>query len=70
MKEFYVTFGMGSLLRGYHAVFQAKNEDIVRVFMKKKAQIPWSSIYTAAPKGSKPLQSLPEILHYEKAAHI
>lgn len=70
MKEFYVTFGMGSLLRGYHVVFQANSEEIVRVFMQKKVQIPWSSIYTTVPKGSKPLQPLPEVLCYEKAEHV
>ena len=70
MKKFFVTFGMGSLLRGYHAVFEARDEEIVRAFTNRKAKIPWASIYEQKPKGTKPLQSLPEILCYASAEHI
>lgn len=70
MKTFYVTFGMGSLLRGYHAKFSAMNEDIVRAYMNKKARIPWSAIYPTKPAGSKALQRAPEVLFYQDAAHV
>ncbi len=70
MKRFYVTFGMGSLLRGYHCIFEAMSEDIVRVYMNKKAKIAWSNIYTEEPNHSKALRPEPESLFYENARHI
>ena len=70
MKKFYVTFGMGSLLRGYHATFEARDEEIVRAFMNRKAKMPWASIYESIPKGTRALQSRPEILCYDTAEHV
>lgn len=70
MKRFFVTFGIGTILRGYHQEFQAVNEDVVRAFMNRKARMPWASIYTEQPKGTKALQDMAEVLHYAEAAHV
>lgn len=70
MTIFYVTFGVGTILRGYHAAFHALNEDIVHAFMKRKAKLPYCAVYDRAPKGTKPLQDEPELLCYQDAAHV
>lgn len=70
MKTFYVTFGLGTLLRGYHAEFSALSEDVVAAFMKRKAKLNYCAIYDRVPKGTKPLQAEPEVLMYQEAAHV
>lgn len=70
MKRFYVTFG--GLFYGYHAIFEAKDESIVRAWMHKRsgAQGVWSSVYDTPPNNSKALRDEPEVLCYEKAEHV
>ena len=70
MKIYYVTFGMGSQLGGYHATFQAHSEEIVAAFMQKNYRGLWSTIYQQPPNGSKPLRETPEPLFYQSAEHI
>lgn len=70
MKKFYVTFGMGTIFRGYHAVFEALDAEIVRAFMNHKVKAPWSNIYDKKPKGSKALQAVPEVLCYQRAEDV
>ncbi len=73
LKTFYVTFGTGSIFHGQHAVFKAKDEDIVRRFMVKRVCAPWAGIYTESPKDSKVLEAMkdgPLELHYSDWRHV
>lgn len=65
-----MTFGMGTILRGYHAIFEANSEDIVRAYCKKHFRGLWSNVYTHEPKGSKLLRPEPESLFYASAEHV
>lgn len=69
MRTFFVTFGMGTILRGYYQEFIAKDQCIVTAFCNKRYDGLWSSVYLLKPAG-KPLQDAPEVLCYEKAAHV
>jgi hypothetical protein len=69
MRNFYVTFGQGTLLRGYYQEFLAKDQCIVAAFCNKRMGGLWSSVYFTKPEG-RPLQDAPEALHYEKACHV
>lgn len=69
MKHFYVSFG--DLLLNYHLHVMAKDESIVRAFMKNKSKLLcWCSVYTERPTDTKPLN--PEVisLYYESAEHV
>jgi hypothetical protein len=70
MKIFYVSFGLGSILRGYHAVFEAKDEDIVRAYCNKHFRSLWSNVYSSEPTHSKPLRDEHEVLFYNQAEHV
>lgn len=70
MNRFYVSFGMGNILRGYHALFEAKSEDIVRAYCNKHLRGLWANVYTYEPNGSKLLRPEPEQLFYASAKHI
>ncbi len=58
MTTYFVTFGTGSIFHGQHAVFMAKDEEIVRRFMTKKVCAPWAGIYTEPPKDSRVLVAM------------
>jgi len=71
MKTFYVTFGMGSILRGYYAIFQAADRDIVAAYLNRKIGQRFSNITERVPiHGEKPLRDDPEVLCYSDASHI
>ncbi len=69
MKRFYVTFGMGTLLRNYHAIIDAYNRDIVGAWLRD-CGYKYSSIYEKEPTTSTRLRDEPEVLHYSDASHI
>lgn len=70
MKIFYVTFGMGTILRGYYLPVLARDRDIVAAWLDRKEQIRWSNIVEEKPQHSEPLRTAPEQLHYNAAEHI
>lgn len=63
MKKFYVTFGLGSILRGNYLIAHAPDEDTLRSRLNAD-KIDWSSVYDdverAERHGLEPLKS-----HYE-----
>lgn len=70
MKRFYVTFGMGGILRGYHAIFEASSIDIIHAYCNKHFKGLWSNVYEKEPDTSKRLREEPEMLWYGKADHV
>ncbi len=70
MMRFYVTFGDGHIFHGTHLVFDALDEEIVRVFMRKKVCCPWAFVYTTRPKGSRQLLKEPTELLYQSWRHV
>ena len=69
-QPFYVTFGMGTILRGYYVCVLANSEEIVATWMTRKQKIQYSSIYKVPPANTKPLRLEPEVLYYSKAEHV
>jgi len=70
MRTFYVTFGCGTLMAGYHQQIDAKDNCIVAAWMEKHYRGLWSTIYTAKPRDTRPMQDRPYILCYQDAKHI
>lgn len=70
MKTFYVSFGLGTLLRDFYAVIEASEEGIVRAWMDKHYRRLWANIYDAPPAHGRPINKRPEQLHYLKAEHV
>ena len=69
MKQLYVTFGVGTILRSYHLKVEAKDASIVAAWLKKHG-LTYSRICESEPSGTKPLNPDPECLYYEKASHV
>lgn len=69
MTSYFVSFGLGTILRGYMQEFIAVNEDVVRAYCNRHFKGLWSSVYDSPPSGCKPLQR-PESLHYSEAGHV
>lgn len=68
MNRFYVTFG--DLLIRFHLVVMAKDEEIVRAYMKKKSGIGcWCQVRTDEPD-TEPLTAKPVELYYGAAEHV
>lgn len=70
MKTFYVTFGLGTLMRGYYQEFSALNQAIVTAFCNKHYRGLWCAVYGEKPTRSRPLQDRPEELFYQDARHV
>jgi hypothetical protein len=70
MQTFYVTFG--DLLIDYYLIVTAKDEAIVRAFMKKKSGINcWCRVLTEKPSSNtKPLIEKATELYYASAEHM
>jgi len=69
VKTFYVTFGMGTILRNHYLPVQALSETIVAAWLRNKEQIRFARISESKPAG-KPLLDKPEVLHYAAAEHV
>lgn len=70
MNRYYVSFGLGSILRGYYAIFEAANRDIVVAYVNKHLRGLWSNVYDTAPTKMKALPEEPEQLFYASAEHV
>ncbi len=70
MKTFFVTFGMGTILRGYYLTVEAENSDIVMAWLIRKEKTRFSAIRNERPTDMKELQERPEVLCYSHADHI
>lgn len=70
MKRFYVTFGEGTLLRGFYVIFEAHDSQIVAAYLDKRLKQRYSQIYDRVPEKTVALREDPEVLHYAAAAHI
>ena len=69
MNDYYVSFG--GLLFDYYLHVKAKDEFIVRVWMREHSKLNcWCSVYTDVPLIEKPLTKKPIELFYEEALHV
>lgn len=69
MNKFYVTFGMGTILRGYYLEVDAMNADIVSAWLKREG-IRYSRVcHGDAPPAGKSLQPEAVSLFYADASH-
>lgn len=69
LKTYYVTFGMGSIFRGFHVAVEAFSEDIVRAYANKQ-NWPWSTCCDTEPQYTTRLRQEPERLFYSAAEHV
>lgn len=69
LKTFYVSFGLGSILRNHHVAIEAYDEEIVRAWMRKQ-KLPWSNVYEVEPVETKRLNGKAEVLWYQDARHV
>jgi len=69
LKTYYVTFGMGTFLRGRFQAIRAYNRDVVVAFMNKHYPRLWSQVIDTPPNGREPLTP-PDELHYRRASDV
>lgn len=69
MKMFYVTFGLGTFLRGRYQAIRAYNRDVVVAFMNKHYPKLWSRVLDTPPDAYEMLTP-PDELHYQRAQDV
>lgn len=70
MKMFYVTFGLGTFIRGRYQAIRAHNREVVVAYMNKHYPKLWSRVLDTPPPDSYEPLTPPDELHYRRAQDV